>query len=545
MVSQSEGKITNFNSDTNLDSDQDNKDNQNNKQDNIDFKPVSKNKHSQYQPIYKKISKIVGEDQVKNDDFEREAYSHDVAALPNMIRFGFNIKPDIITKPRSSKEVSEIVKIASKERVPLIPRGGASWGLGGVVPVDGGVVVDVSHMNNILEIDEENLTVVVESGISWKALYEKLLQKGYFIGSYPSSAYAATVGGWVNTGGVGIGTYKYGSVGDQLRSLEVVLPDGKIIETGFKNVLSNSSGYNLNGIFLGSEGTLGVVTKATLKIYPAPDEIRALSYDFKSINEFCSAVKAISRSKVLPLHLGFLDRNHFDYLRTFRKNVPNISKMALNIALEGDTKMIDVEESILDKIMKGNKAEKLDNKSAQHEWDERYFEMRTKKVGPTLITGEAMVPVSKMPKIINGSYKIFKKMKLQGAITGFISDRNTITIMPYYLTDERKMVKSLLSMSFTKKLSDLAFKNGGRPAGLGIFFAVNIKRMHKDSLELMFDLKSAIDPYNIMNPGKLTEGVTRFGIPIPAIAMNLGMDGMALVKGMMGKDKIKKIKSEG
>jgi glycolate oxidase len=201
--------------------------------------------------------------------------------------------------------------------------------------------------------------------------------------------------------------------------------------------------------------------------------------------------------------------------------------------------MIDYEEEVLDKIVSGEKGEKLTPEIAKHEWDERYFEMRIKKVGPTLITGEALTPISTMPNMVNGIYKLFKKMKLRAAITGFISDRNTATFMPYYLTDERQLVRSMLSMAFTKKLNDLAFKNGGRPAGLGIFFASNLKKLHGSELELMFDLKSTLDPYNIMNPGKLTEGVTRFGVPIPAMAMNLGMDSMAFMKRIITKDQAK------
>jgi glycolate oxidase len=501
-----------------------------------------KTKPGEYNLIYKKIEKIVGKDRIKDDDYERKLYSHDVAPLPNMIELGFKLTPDLIIRPKSTKEVSEIVKIALKENVPIIPRGGASWGLGGAVPVNGGIVLDISNMNNILEIDENNLSVTVESGISWNELYEKMLQKGFLIGSYPSSAFAATVGGWINTGGVGIGTYKYGSVGDQLRTMEVVLPNGKIIDTGFKNVLANSSGYNLNGLFLGSEGTLGVVTKVTLKINPAPEEIRPLSIEFSSLDDFYSAVHKIARAKIQPLHLGFLDKNHFELLKSINKNVPKVRKILLNIALEGDTPVVDYEESVIDKITSSNGGNKEDRKTAQHEWDERFFEMRIKKIGPTLITGEVMTPISTMITLFNGIYKIIKKMKLRAAVTGFISDRNTITFMPYYLTDERKLVRSLLSMAFTKKLNDLAFKNGGRSAGLGIFFTSNLKKMHGDGVDLIFDLKSAIDPSNIMNPGKLTEGVTRYGIPIPSIAMNLGMDGMALMKRMMGKDQLKKEK---
>jgi glycolate oxidase len=493
-------------------------------------------------PVYKKLTKIVGADRVKADDFERDLYSHDVAALPKMMGVAFNFKPDLVVRPKNAKEVSEIIKTALKEKVPIIPRGGASWGLGGAVPTNGGIVLDLTNMNRILEIDEDNLIVTVESGIYWKSLNENLVQKGFIIGSYPSSAYSATVGGWINTGGVGIGTYKYGSVGDQLRSMEVVLANGEIIDTGFKNVLSNSSGYNLNGLFLSSEGTLGVVTKVTLKMYPAPEEIRPLSYDFSSAEKMCSAIRKITRSKILPLHIGFLDKNHFGFLKLINKNVPKVNEFLLNAVFEGDSKMIDYEEQVIDKIASSTGATKKDTKTAKHEWDERYFEMRIKKVGPTLITGEALTPISTMPSMVKGIYKVFKKMKLRAAITGFISDRNTVTFMPYYLTDERQMVRSLLSMAFTKKLNDLAFKNGGRPAGLGIFFASNLKKLHGNELGLMFDLKSALDPYNIMNPGKLTEGVTRFGIPIPPLAMNLGMDSMAFMKGMMGKDKSKKKK---
>jgi glycolate oxidase len=501
-------------------------------------------KQNKYDYIYKKIIKIVDTNRVNKDEFERRLYSHDVAALPKMMEMAFNFTPDLVVRPKSAREVSEIVKLAAKENVPIIPRGGASWGLGGAVPVNGGIVLDMTGMNQIIEIDEDNLCATVGSGINWKLLYDTLNRKGYIIGSYPSSAFAASIGGWINTGGVGIGTYKYGSVRDQLRSIEVVLPNGNIIETGFKKVLSNSSGYNLTDLFLSSEGTLGVVTKATLKIYPAPEEIRPLSYDFSRLDNLCVATQKITRAKILPLHFGFLDKNHFEYLKLIRSDVPKVSKILLNIALEGDSKMIDYEEEVIDKIISSKNGTKLGAKFAQHEWDERYYEMRTKKVGPTLITGEAMTPVSTMLNMFNGIFKIFKKMKLRGAIAGFISDRNTVTFMPYYLTDERKMVRSLLSMSFIKKLSDLSFKNGGRPAGLGLFFASNLKRLHGNGVELMHDLKSAVDPYNIMNPGKLIEGVTRYGVPIPPMAMNLGMSSMAFIKGFMGKDTPTKVKSE-
>lgn len=486
--------------------------------------------------IFKKIVDIVGEERVRKDEFERRMYSHDLAPLPKMMEISFKMMPDYVVKPESAEEVAKIVKVAIKEQIPIIPRGAATSAFGGAVPTQGGIVLDMTNMNDILEIDEENLCAMVEPGVIWKTLYDTLLDKGFFLGAYPSSAPAATVGGWINTGGVGIGSYKYGGAGNQIRSLEVVLPNGNIIETGFKNVIPNSSGYNLNDLFVGSEGTLGIVTKVTLKIHPGPEELRPLSYAFHDLKAAFKVINELVKAKITPLHIGFLDGTHFELLRKLGKDVPDVGGM-LNIALEGDRAMIDYEERIIDQIMEKYGAEKQSKEVAKHEWEERSFEFRVKRLGPTMIGGEVFIPVNKFQEAIDGINVLIKKMKLRGWITGVVSDRNTVAFMPYYLTDERKLIKFLTSMAFIKKLGDLAFKLGGRPAGLGIFFAFNLKRMHGDGAATMHDIKVAIDPYNIMNPGKLTEGLTRFGFPIPALAMNLGMDAMAIIKSMLPKER--------
>ena len=229
--------------------------------------------------VYNKILRVTGKDRVRIDAFERRMYSHDLASLPKMMELGFKMMPDLVVKPKSATEIAEIVKIAAQEGIPIVPRGGASWGLGGAMPVAGGIVLDLTRMNKILDYDYDNLIVTVETGITWKMLYDTLLRKGYIIGSYPSSAMAATVGGWINTGGVGVGTYKYGSAMDHVKSLEVVLPTGKILETGnFRT--SIFGGMDLNKLFFGSEGTLGIITRASMRIYPAPEELRPISYGF-------------------------------------------------------------------------------------------------------------------------------------------------------------------------------------------------------------------------------------------------------------------------
>lgn len=493
--------------------------------------------------LYDRILKITGEDRVRKDTFERRMYSHDLAPLPKMMEMGFKMMPDLVVRLKTSEEVSAIVKIATEESIPIVPRGGASWGLGGALPIQGGIVLDLTGMNKILEIDEENLVVTVESGITWHELYETLLRKGYLIGSYPSSALAATVGGWINTGGIGVGSYKYGSAIDQLVSMEVVLPTGKILNTQSMNA-PNFSGYNLNRLFAGSEGTLGIITKASFKIYPAPEELRPISYGFPDMISLSKAISKISRSEILPLHIAFLDKNHFQFLKEIGKgeHAPDVGAM-LNIALEGDKEVLDFEEKALDKMIATGKGEKMPEEISRHEWDERYYELRTKRAGPSAALVEAFIPVSKMANMLPDFYKLTKKMKLRVAITGMMGDRNSVLFMPYYLSDERKLIRNMLSLSFVKKLGDLAYKHDGRPAGLGLFFSGNVKKMYGKGSNTMYDIKTAMDPYDIMNPGKTLEGLTRFGVPIPPFAMNIGMSMMSGVKRILPKDKPKKVVS--
>lgn len=488
--------------------------------------------------IYKMLLGIVGEDRIKKDNLNKLLYSHDVASLPDMFSLGFKMKPDFIVKPNNAEEISKIVKLAIKQEIPIIPRGGASWGLGGAVPVQGGIVLDMNGMDKILEIDQKNLIVKVEAGVTWKELYDQLIRKQLFIGAYPSSAPSATIGGWINTGGVGIGSYKYGSARDLIRNMEVILPTGEIINTGFDKVLANSAGYDLNSLFIGAEGTLGILTKVTLKINSKPKEIRPLTYTFSALQKVSPVVQKLVRENMTPLHISFFGAEHFKLLSKLKLG-KSPTGAVLNVVLEGDNKILDYEEELVDKIVKENGGTKEDKKMANHEWNERYYEMRTKRLGPSAILAEAFVPISEMGKMVNDTYAIFKKLKLRGAITGMISDRNTAVFMPYYLTDERKFFKSISSLSFVKKLGDLSFKHGGRPAGLGLFYAVNLKKLHGPGMDLIYNIKDTLDPHEIMNPGKLIEGRTRYGVPIPPIGMKVGMGALAALKRVIPGDKEK------
>ncbi|MCK5415203.1 MAG: FAD-binding oxidoreductase, partial [Thermoplasmata archaeon] len=176
------------------------------------------------------------------DDLERQLYSQEIANLPPEVVFVFNVLPDIVVRPSCTEDVVGVVNIARERKIPITPRGAGTLGLGGSLPSRGGILLDLSTMNDIVEVDPETMSATVEAGVTWEELRNAARAKGLRVGAYPSSALSATVGGWLGGGGVGIGSYKYGGAADQVRWLEVVLPDGRVVESGFRGVMDNASG---------------------------------------------------------------------------------------------------------------------------------------------------------------------------------------------------------------------------------------------------------------------------------------------------------------
>ncbi|UCE80506.1 MAG: FAD-binding oxidoreductase, partial [Methanobacteriota archaeon] len=445
---------------------------------------------------------------------------------------------DQIVRPKYSQEVAQMLVKATYTHKPVVPRGAGTWGLGGSVPVKGGYVLDMTAMDKIIDIDKENLVVTAQAGVTWKALSEALDEEGLFLPCYPSSAPSATLGGWIGTGGTGIGAYKYGTAGNIIRDLEVVLPAGHIVHTGDKYVPASGGGPNLTWMFVGSEGVLGVITEVTLSVLPKPEVLRAVAYSFADLSKFTPALRKLSRSDVVPMHVMFGDRAHFEYLRAVGKDAPDVGCM-ITCTLTGAKDKVDLDEKMLDEIMTSSGASKMPTEVAEHEWSERSYEFRVREMGIGAIPGEILVPIEGFERTLAEARTLVKKMKLKGPIIGSVADRNTIMLMPYYLTDDHNFFRSTAAMGFGKKLGDIAFENGGRPVGLGLFFAGNLTKYRgKDGADLIKRIKKAVDPEGILNPGKLVETGTRFGIPMPAVLMNFGMNMLAGMKRIMPRDKV-------
>ncbi len=486
----------------------------------------------------KRLKKAIGEDNIKVSKFERVLYSHDLAPLPKEVQLAFKNVPDIVVRPQSTEDIKKIVEIANEHGIPITPRGSSTWGLGGSIPAFGGIMVDMSGgMNKIIDIDRENLCVTAQAGATWEQVYEACLEKGMLLGSYPSSFPSATLAGWISTGGIGVGNYKYGSAADNIRNMEVVTADGTVIETGFDKIVDNGAGYNLNQLFTGAEGTLGIISKVTFKLAPGPEKMKAVAYAFPDLMEAGEPLDEVCKSRIEPLHIWFNDGDHYDMLRKAGKDAPQVGSATL-FMLEGDETIVDYEESVLDEIMEKHGGEKLNPDLAQHEWEERCYEFRAREMGVGHIPGEVVVPVNKFSAFARETYDLMYEMKMEGAIIGIMADRNTVMFMPYYFFDPESLMKTSTSFSFNKKFSDLSFKYGGRPVGFGKFFASNLGRIRGDGAEVMKGIKDTLDPDDIMNPGTLIKLVTRHNISIPPQIFEMGMNIMALGKKMIPRENL-------
>lgn len=250
---------------------------------------------------YEHILKVIGnsEERIFFKDNINEDYGHDELG-------GIKQMPDIVVQVLTSEEVSEIVKYAYENNIPVTPRGSGTGLVGAAVPLKGGIVIDLSQMNKILEIDEENLTLTVEPGVLLMEISKFVEEHDLFYPPDPGEK-SATIGGNINTNAGGMRAVKYGVTRDYVRGLEVVLPNGEIVNLGEK-VVKNSSGYSLKDLIVGSEGTLGIVTKAILKLVPLPKKAVSLLIPFNTLENAIDTVPKIIKSKSTPTAIEFMQR---------------------------------------------------------------------------------------------------------------------------------------------------------------------------------------------------------------------------------------------
>src|SRR5437762_3731524 len=279
---------------------------------------------------------ILGEKFVFIDHESLHNYSHDETE-------DLHFLPDVVLKPRTAEEISSILKICNRDKIPVTPRGAGTGLSGGALPQLGGVLLSTERMNRIIHIDEKNLQVITEPGVITEVLQMELKEKGLFYPPDPSSRGSCFIGGNISENSGGPKAVKYGVVKDYVLNLQIVLPTGEIIWTG-ANVLKNATGYNLTQLIVGSEGTLGIVTKIVLKLLPFPKYDLLALIPFRSAENACAAVGAIFRAGYIPSALEFMERDALEWARKYIESttVPVEEDVQAHLLIEFDGNNMDV-----------------------------------------------------------------------------------------------------------------------------------------------------------------------------------------------------------
>jgi glycolate dehydrogenase FAD-linked subunit len=451
--------------------------------------------------IKQTLQDIVGKENVTDALIDLVTYSYDASE--------YHHRPEAAVWAETAQQVSAILKLASAHKIPVTPRG-AGTGLSGVtVPLLGGIVLDLSKMNKILKISIEDRLAMVQPGVVYAALDEALRPYGFFYPPDPASSKVATLGGNVATNAGGVKGAKYGTTRDYVLGLEVVLADGTILRPG-GGVMKCSSGYDLVRLFVGSEGTLGVVTEITLKINPRPRAVSTCTASFDDLRDAGQAVTEIMHSGIIPSALEILDDQCILCLN--RALNLNLTPAAAVLVAETDgytQEEVNYQMSKVIEAFKNHQAKEIiladSAEKAEQLWTaRRAIYGAVANLYPHIIVEDVTVPISKVVDMLDGIQGIRERYKVVIPVLGHIGDGN---LHPYLTYDGSDQAQKEQIKKVEAELSQLAIRLGGTLTGehgIGIGKACFMDLEHgAGEMRLMSDLKKLLDPDNILNPGKM------------------------------------------
>ncbi len=472
------------------------------------------------------LADIVGEDYFSSEEYMIKLYSHDIAALPGIVHDVLNPDAEAVAQPTNTEVVSNLLKYCKENHIPVVPRGHGTSGYGGALPTRGGLVLEMTRLNAIHHIDRQNMTAEVGSGIIWGKLIEELEDEGLTVAAYPSSAPSSTVGGWVAAGGSGIGSTKYGGIAEQVTDLEIVLPNGEIIRTKdtseerfmietdrtdfiggetFYGDISDNLDYNPDStqLFVDSNGTLGIITKVVLKIIPLRN-IKPTTSSFRSQSLMVGALQDILEA-TRPFYLHFITDKFYRMLKKVDQAPPTTGEFIISCAFEGTDDEIQTEIEKLKHIVSRYSGSLESDEIANHEWGERFYPMRIKRLGPSLAPSEVYVPLENLDDYINHMNKHFKAEEF--ALEGAITDRGEVAVLTWFPDDERRRISFLMGWYRSLDVINLGLKHGGRAYSIGMWNAAHSRSFYgKEHYTKMSNLKRKTDEKGYLNSHKVFPG---------------------------------------
>jgi glycolate oxidase len=451
------------------------------------------------------LSEAVGGDFVS---VQREVLEQNSRDYTEDLRF----IPDIVVRPGNANEISAVMRICNRLRIPVTPRGAGTGLSGGALPVHGGVVIATDRLNRIISIDERNLQAVVEPGVINQVFQEAVIEKGLFYPPDPASRGSCFLGGNLAESSGGPKAVKYGVTKDYVLNCEVVLPTGEIIWTG-ANVLKNSTGYNLTQLMIGSEGTLGIITKIVFRLIPLPTENLLMLVPFFSAEKACEAVSAIFRAGIVPSALEFMERDCIEYvMRYVDVKIPLKEGIQAHLLIEVDGNDRDILfrdcEKISELLYGFECDEVLFADTAQQKadlWRARRSAGEAVKSHSVYKEEDTVVPRAELPALLRGVKEIGARYGFRSVCYGHAGDGNLhVNIIKEDISDEDWNTRVPLGI---REIFTLCVSLGGTISGEhGIGY---VQKNYLDiafsptQLKLMKGIKNLFDPNGILNPGKI------------------------------------------
>ena len=435
---------------------------------------------------------------------ERYAYAQDatnIKAIKNL--------PDAVVFVENIDQVQTVVKLANKYKIPIICRGAGTNVVGACVVEHGGVIFNFSKMNKIINISPENMTATVEPGVVLGYFQREVEKFGLFYPPDPSNLAVSTIGGSIAQSSGGAKSFKYGTTKDYVIDLKVVMANGEILRTG-ANTIKNATGYNLNTLFVGSEGTLGIVVGATLKLIPKPESKKVLMAYFDSVKEAVLAVNSIIEQRIYPATIDFMDKNAIQTVEKFYPaNLLTDKEAALIVEIDGFECSMQYQEDIIVNILNASNASKIQVSHNEDEYNKIWTARRSSmgacaKLKPNVTTDDVIVPRENLEALVLGIRAICEKYNLDVCMVGHVGDGSVHPQIPIDYNDEEEYRCYKLAKS---EIYDLTAKLGGILSGEHGIGSEKRNHIHKVinsvALDYMRQIKKTLDPKNILNPYKI------------------------------------------
>ena len=463
-----------------------------------------------YEMVRTELADAVGEDYVNVNEADKFGHSVDYYWIPEMWhdRGMPTKKPDFVVHPGSAEEVAQILKIANQYRIPVTTWGGGSGSQGGALPVFGGIVLDTKRMNKVIKIDKQSLTVTCETGIIMRQLEWAVAKEGFSTMHLPASIACATVGGFLAHRGTGVLSTKWGKIEDMVMSLEVVTPQGEIIKT--LPIPRHASGPDLTMMFLGSEGTLGVITKVTLKIHPAPEARKFRAYLFKDFTTAMAAGQDLMRSRLRPCAVRLYDETE---TKTHVQKVFGIDidrGAYLVFGFDGREKIVDLEMQYAREIMEDrHHGRDLGSKGGELWWTNKYkffypgFMFHLPQAFGTLDTVADFDHIESvywaMKKAVN---REFPKARFIGHFSHWY-EWGCMLYARFIFEGKDVPEDPREAAALYNRVWDVAIGVINEHHGVGLKLGRYMKELYGKAFPVLEGIKKTLDPNNIMNPGKM------------------------------------------